>query len=121
MTGVEELVRCRPWIEAALEYSGGTHDFDDVVQSIIAGKMQLWPAPRGCAVTEIIKFPRKRVLHVFLAGGDLDQIVAMIDSAAAWGAGQGCSGLTLSGRVGWQRALAKHGFRPVMVTLEKVI
>jgi len=28
----KELQRCRPWIEAALEYSGVTHDFIDVAE-----------------------------------------------------------------------------------------
>ena len=116
-----ELERCRPWIEAALEYSGGTHTFDDVVDGITSGRMQLWPAPRGCATTEIVLYPRKKVLHVFLAGGDMDQILDMIDSAAAWGRTQDCTALTLAGRLGWQRVLDKHGFTPVLVTMERNI
>lgn len=113
------LEHCRPWIEGALEYSGGTHTFDDVVDSIVAGRMQLWPAPRGCAVTEIVIYPRKKVLHVFLAGGDMDEIIAMIDRATEWSKGQGCSAMTVAGRHGWQRVLAKHGYKPVMTVLEK--
>ena len=30
----EELNRCRPWIEAALSYSGGTHLYEDIVEGI---------------------------------------------------------------------------------------
>jgi len=116
-----EFERCRPWIEAALEYSGGTHTFDDVVDGVTSGRMQLWPAPRGCATTEIVLYPRKKVLHVFLAGGDMDQILDMIDSAAAWGRTQDCTALTLAGRLGWQRVLDKHGFTPVLVTMERDI
>ena len=116
-----EMERCRPWIEAALEYSGGTHTFDDVVDGVTSGRMQLWPAPRGCATTEIVLYPRKKVLHVFLAGGDMDQILDMIDSAAAWGRTQDCTALTLAGRLGWQRVLDKHGFTPVLVTMERNI
>ena len=29
----DELERCRPWIEAALEYCGGTHEFEDIVDN----------------------------------------------------------------------------------------
>ena len=54
------------WIEAALEYSGGTHVYQDIVDAIGEGRMQLWLGERGCAVTEIVVFPRKKVLHVFL-------------------------------------------------------
>ena len=45
----KELERCRDWIEAALEYSGGTHDFIDVAEGIYKGTMQLWPTPRGAS------------------------------------------------------------------------
>jgi len=108
----------RHHIEAALKYSGGTHTFEDVKRMVMDGKAQLWPAPRGCAVTEIIQYPRKRVLHCFLAAGELDQITDMIESAKAWGIAQGCESLTLSGRHGWKRALAPRGFKPVLVTME---
>ena len=109
----------RKHIEAALEHGGSTHTFEDVARMIYEGRLQIWPAERGCAVTEIIVYPRKKVLHCFLAGGELDQILDMIDSAIAWGKTQGCESLTLSGRLGWQRVLDKHGFKPVMVTMER--
>jgi len=56
-----ELERCKPWIEAALEYSGGTHDFSDIVEGLRKGVLQLWPTPKGCIVTEIVVYPKKRV------------------------------------------------------------
>ena len=111
----------RKHIEAALEYSGGTHIFDDVKQGILEGRMQLWPSPNSCAVTEIVEYARKKVLHVFLAGGEMDELTDMIDSAAAWGRTQGCTALTMSGRKGWERALAPHGFKPVMIVMERAI
>lgn len=115
------LERCRKWIEDALAYSGGTHTFDDVAEGIASARMQLWPAPRGCAVTEIVVYPKKKVLHVFLAGGEMDQLFDMIDSAAAWGKQQGCSSITLSGRLGWQRAMKPLGWVPKSVVMEKEI
>lgn len=113
----DELNRCKPWIKAALEYSGGTHLFEDIVDSVKLGYMQLWAAPRGCAVTEIITFPRKKVLHVFLAGGELDQVLDMVDSAKHWGKMQGCSSMTLAGRKGWVKALAPWGFTEKFTTV----
>lgn len=110
---------CRPWIEDALEYSGGTHTFEDVKERILDSRLQIWPAKRGCAVTEIVIYPRKKVLHVFLAGGEMDQIIDMIDSAVAWSKTQGCTSMTIAGRRGWERVLAKYGYKPVMTVLEK--
>jgi hypothetical protein len=115
------IERYRDMIDSALAYSGGTHTFEDVQELVATGKAQLWPAERGVAVTEIIVYPRKRVLHIFLAAGEMDQLLDMIESAAQWGRTQGCTSLTMSGRMGWQRVLDKQGFKPVLVTMERAI
>ena len=72
---IDELIEnCREWIEAALEYSGGTHDFIHVVEVIKSGTMQLWPTPRGCIVSEIVVYPKVKQLNIFLGGGELSLI-----------------------------------------------
>lgn len=111
----------RELIEAALAHGGNTHSFGDVVDRVSDGRAQLWPAPRGVAITEIISYPCKKVLHIWLASGEMDQLLDMIGSAEKWGRTQGCTSLTVSGRLGWQRVLDRHGFRPVLVTLEREI
>jgi len=115
----KELERCRDWIEAALEYSGGTHDFIDVAEGIYKGSMQLWPTPRGCIVTEIVVYPRKKVLNVFLGGGELDQILEMHEDVIAWAKAQGCSALTMTGRFGWKKPLKAHGWKPLHTSYVK--
>lgn len=102
---VTELDRCRPWIEAALEHDAGTHTIDDVLAEIEAGRMQLWPAPDGCVVTEIVTYPRKRVVNICYAGGTLAQIMDMVPSIKAWAQAQGCDSATMRGRPGWLRVL----------------
>jgi hypothetical protein len=109
----------RAHIEAALDAGGNTHTFDDVRDMILQGRCQLWHGPNGCAVTEIVVYPRKKALHVFLAGGEMAQIIDMMASAEAWGKAQGCDHMTISGRLGWKKVLADHGFCPVLITLEK--
>lgn len=115
----EELERCKDWIEAALEYSGGTHEWSDIVEGIHSLRYQFWPAEKGCAVTEIILFPRKKIFHVFLAGGEMDQIVDMNDSAAQFAKAQGCDGMSIAGRKGWSRVLKNEGWTESFTTLAK--
>jgi len=115
----EELERCKDWIEAALEYSGGTHEWSDIVDGIHSLRYQFWPAERGCAVTEIIMFPKKKIFHVFLAGGEMDQIVDMNDSAAQFAKAQGCDGMSIAGRKGWSRVLKNEGWTESFTTLAK--
>jgi len=111
----------RGLIERALEYSGGTHTFEDVKAAILESKMQIWPAQRGVAVTEIIVYPARKVLHVFLAAGEMEQLLDMIDAAAQWGRSQGCQSLTMTGRKGWQRVLKQSGWRERYITMERAI
>jgi len=119
----EKLIRCRDWIQSALEKGGGTHDFKDIVDGVLSGHMQLWFGVKGCAVTEIIVYPNKKVLHVFLAGGDqghgIEQITDMHDDAVEWGKAQGCDGMTIAGRKGWQRVLESKGWKQQFTTLVK--
>lgn len=117
ITVYDELERCRPWIEAALERSGGTHIFNDIVDAVIEGRMQFWPAQDACAITEVIVFPRKKVLHVFLAGGKLETIVDMNDSAVQWAKAIGCDGMSIAGRKGWVKVLKKKGWTESFVNL----
>lgn len=115
----KELQRCRKWIEDALAYSHGTHEFEDIAHGVYTGMMQLWPTPRGCLITEIVVFPKKKILNIFLVGGELDQILEMHESVIAWAKSQGCSSLTGHGRKGWEKALKDHGWKVTHVSYEK--
>ena len=112
-----ELERCKPWIEAALSYSGGTHYFIDVAEGIYKGTMQLWPTPKGCIVTEIVVYPNTRALNVFLAGGELDEILHMTENVKEWAKLEGCSFASFNGRFGWQKHLEKIGWKPRSITM----
>ena len=116
-----EFERCRKHIEAALEYSGGTHDIIDIYEGLYKGTMQLWPAQHSCLVTEIIKYPKKKVLNVFLGGGDLTEILSMHSDVISWAKQQGCTALNMTGRFGWKKPLAKHGWQPMHTSYVKEI
>ena len=115
--GHSELVRCRPWLEAAMTH--GTHGWGDIVLGLAKGHYQFWPAPNGAAITEIVVYPKRKVLNIFLAGGDLGQLLDMQASAAAWAKAQGCDALMMTGRAGWKRVLT--GWREVATVMEIAI
>lgn len=109
----------RKQIEAALKYSGGTHLFEDVVHAVHDGRMQMWSNGETVAITEVICYPRKKVLHVFIGSGKRKELFEMIDSAWQWGQSIGCSGMTLAGRKGWMKLMGKFGFKPTLYVMEK--
>lgn len=120
MDQFSELNRCRQWIEDALEYSGGTHSFDDIAAGVLAKKFQLWPNHNSAVVTEIVVYPNTKNLHFFLAGGNLDELKMMRPHIERWGKSIGCTRVTLAGRKGWERTFLKdEGYTPQWFVLSK--
>jgi hypothetical protein len=120
MSDIEHLKRLRHHVEAALEYSGGTHNFDDVAEMVGDHRLQLWPASNSVVLTEIIVYPRLKNLHYFLAGGDLDELSRMRPMIESWGKSIGCTRVTLAGRKGWAKTFLKdEGYSPQWSVLAK--
>ena len=120
MSDLEHLERLRHHVEAALEYSGGTHDFDDIVEMVGRNQLQVWPATQSIVLTEIIVYPRLKNLHYFLAGGDLDELSRMRPMIESWGKSLGCTRVSLAGRRGWAKTFLKdEGYSPQWTVLAK--
>ena len=120
MSFAEDWERCSPWLAAALG-DDPTHSMDDVRRLIEcgSGQHQFWAGKRSAIVTEIVVSPRRWSLHFWLAGGDLEEILEMKPLIEAWGKAAGCSRVTISGRIGWERVL--KDYRRVCVVLSKEI
>lgn len=117
---VLEFARCAPWIEAALEYDGGTHDVEDVLALVACGECQFWPGAKSAIVTEVVRHPKKTVLHFWLAGGDLEELEAMTPDIEKWAREQGCTRVTLTGRRGWARTFLRDtGYTPQWAVMAK--
>ena len=114
----DKLAANRAYIEAALEYNN-THEFDDVAAGVLTGRYQLWEMPSGCLITEVVTYPRRKVVNVFLGGGDLQEVMGMHERLEAWAAEIGAKSLTVSGRHGWARTLPKHGWEKQHMAMEK--
>jgi hypothetical protein len=105
---VEKFKECEKFIADALEYCNGTHDLQDVADQIARGELQLWPANETALVSQIITYPKRKSIHIFLAGGNIDELINMEESVFTWAKMQGCDMLTFSGRLGWSRSKLKN-------------
>jgi hypothetical protein len=105
-----EWARLSPLLIPALERAG-THRLQDVRAAVEAGEAQFWRGTASVIVTELQVYPLRRVLHAWLGGGDLAEITGrMRPEIEAWAVRQGCSRVTIEGRLGWPRALRDHGY-----------
>lgn len=109
--------RCRGWLLAALEPGCGTEA--DLLADLTYGRAQLWAGERAALVTECVEDALGPCLHVWLAGGDLKEIMMLKPGIEAWGRGRGCERVTLDGREGWARVLRRHGYEQNGIELER--
>jgi hypothetical protein len=101
---VELFKKSEHFLAAALEYDY-THTLQDVADKVNNCTMQLWPLGNSAMVTEIQNFPRCKVLHVYLAGGDLNTILNFVPQLKAFGRDMGCIKISFAGRPGWEKVL----------------
>jgi hypothetical protein len=95
-------------VERAVAYQD-THTLGDVAREIIDGKAQHWRGEKSEIVTEIKSFPLMKVCRVWLAGGDMDELVnVMLPDVEAWAKDNGCARVEIVGRKGWKRALPEY-------------
>jgi len=103
---LDRWFRCRDYIRAALEYGGDTHKEGDVALGIQEGRYQFWPGEKSAVVTQIVRYPNFRSVRIWLAGGDLEELLATERLIAAWAKDIGAKRIEIGGgRPGWERAL----------------
>ncbi len=108
-----------PLLEKAVAYSDGKYHLDDVYAALINRDMQLWVAYddtglKVCCVTQILSFPRKRVmLLVFVAGKDSDDWLHLIEKLKEFAKEHQCHTVEFYGRPGWEKTTKDIGFKKI--------
>lgn len=70
-----------------------------------SGNAQLWPLAHGVIVTATEIYPRKKILRAWLAGGDLEEILASEPPLRRWAGQNGFDIVGIVARRGWLRKL----------------
>ena len=91
----------------ALEYGNETHSLEDVAMALDKDQMQLWPGINTAVVTEIITYPQKKIINVFLAAGDMDEVIKILPYVKKHGKMEDCTHMTMTGRKGWEKVMSK--------------
>lgn len=108
----KQFEQAAPLIERALAEEGtGLHTLHDVLDYLLTDRALLWSDTRAAIVTQMYQQPQGKALLVWLAAGDLDQIVAMAENAIRpYAQREGAKVVQIIGRKGWVRALRKRGY-----------
>jgi hypothetical protein len=85
----------------------------DEADCIDSCTMQLRTGDNSAIVTQVQIFPRMKVLHVFLAAGDLVELEIITPRIQKFAEDMGCQKITLTGRRGWSRTfVTKFNMKP---------
>ena len=97
----------------ALAIGGNTHGPEDIARLVDEGRMQSWTKGDSFVVTEIVEYPRKKVMNVVIAVGDLQEVLSLIPAIADFGKDHGCESMRMQGRRGWGEVLPHFGWHEV--------
>lgn len=113
----DEFERCADYIEAALEYAGYSHTLTDVWHAVRDNKAAFFPYEKSAIVVEIVDYPQRSTCRIWLAGGDMDELLQAEKEVCKWAVERGCSSMEIIGRKGWERVLSEY--KPSAVVLTK--
>ena len=113
-----------PLIEAALKHSEGEVIPEDLIKPIKVGKMQLWVALSdgviAAMITEIVVYPRKRVLRVItIAGKDghgMSKWYGFLPLVEGFALSNNCSSLEAWTRKGMAKKLTDWEHKYMVIT-----
>lgn len=108
-------------LDEALPIAEG-HTQQTIEQALEDGLTQLWAAHESFCLTELRKAPNGTLtVHLFLAGGNLEELQPLYGIIEGWAKSQGAVKMTMLGRVGWERTffVKAVGFKPTLRFYEK--
>lgn len=98
-------------LKRALKAGGDTHTVDDILQEIIEGKKQSFAHGSTWAITQVLDFPRKRVLELFMVVGKGCELHLLEDQIIAYAKSINADFIRTYGRVGWRRRAKEMGWK----------
>jgi hypothetical protein len=99
-------------IAAALRAGGDLLSIDDLRALAIAKRVQWWGDERAGVATEVLTYPRRRVLNLFMAAGELREVLALQDAVTDFARDMECSHMVAHGRAAWGRVGQPLGWLP---------
>ena len=116
MSLLDEYERLMHHIEAALAYAGHSHTALDVLDAIKDGRAQFFPYENSVIVTEIVDYPQRSTCRIWLAGGDMKELMQGEKEVSEWAKGLGCDAMEIIGRKGWERQLNEYQATATLLT-----
>lgn len=104
----------REKVEATLLKFGGFYTFDDILERVMDGRMQSFAHKDSWVVTQISVYPRKRVLDIVFAFGNVDDLELIHSDVIGFARRLDIPLVAVQmGREGWEPYAKKNGWNRV--------
>ena len=91
-----ELKRCKKYLLPVFK-KFDTYNWADVVENVRQGRWYLLSLPNSALLIEFLEYPRKRVLYVLAAGGNLEEIIKSESDVISIAKVKSCSSIEVRG------------------------
>lgn len=116
----DDWIRAEPLIDRALKASNEAFTTADIYEKLFLGEARLFVGKASALVALIDRQPLAAVLQIWLASGDMAELVNNLRPAAErWALAEGCSRAMVLGRPGWAHVLKSQGYAETARLLEK--
>lgn len=88
-------------VDATLAAYGGLYTFDDILVEIAHGSMQSFSEGDSWAVTQVCNYPRKRVLVIEFAIGNLEELKVLEERVIEFARSHNLDMIMANGRLGF--------------------
>lgn len=105
--------------DVAKACDGSHHTIESIEAEIAAGELMPLETTRAIYLVQIVPYPTEIACQIMWAAGDLDDVLEDLSWVNKWAVTKGCTEILVEGRLGWQRKLQNHGYRPWSVTMRR--
>ena len=116
---LDALFALRTPLLKALRRAGGTHIVQDIADMIVRGVAQFFGDDKGACITEVITYPRRRVLNIWIAIGEREACLGLLPQIEEFARANGCTGIVETGREGWIPFLEARGWHKFGMVMMK--
>jgi hypothetical protein len=114
----KDWAKAQPWIKAALAQLDEGFTAQDIFQMIQRREVELIMGAKSAMVVEGRKTPKLNILHIWLAGGDLDELKEGEKKFSQEWRQIGFNRICITGRVGWKKALPDYTQTAILLSKE---
>ena len=95
-------------MEKALQMGGDIHTLEDIGAALECGDMQSHSEGDTWVITQVVDYPKKRVLDIVYVVGSVEGALLTEKSLIEWAKNMGVDRMTAIGREGWEQLLTDN-------------